>query len=89
MKIQITDILKQNNNFYYIKYLGYGFIIVNKILCDLNKKKLVLSHKNTFINEKDLDSYTHFKNDDPNIKNKLELLKRRTKLEKINNIKKS
>jgi len=91
MELKEGDILKRGLFFYrvYMDNSGKGDIIMNKILYNPKNDKLQIYHGYTYTNWNEVGDdkiYTILDVDNKDITSKLELVKRKYKLQKLSNI---
>jgi len=88
MDIKEGDYLQHGLNFYRIYNIGKD-IVMNKILYNPKTERLQMSHQYSFADLPEVGEgrfYTILKGEDPDTKIRLEWIKRKYKLEKLNNI---
>jgi len=86
MKLQEGDILQKGLHFYRVYSVGKD-IVMNKVLYNPKNDKLQIYHGYEFATWDQIGTmYTIFEAENVHTKSKLELIKRKYKLEKLNHI---
>lgn len=88
MNLKVGDILQNGLNFYRIYNVGKD-IVMNQILYNPRTEKLQITHKYSFAEWYEVGDTKLYKvhyAENPETTQKLEMIKRKYKLEKLNNI---
>ena len=87
--MEAGDLLQRGNKFYsvYDTNPRKNEVIVNKIIWNTKEERLWIFHDYEVISFNDIGKdkkYIHIPADDPSVPDKLEILKRKTKIKKLN-----